>query len=119
LVETADCEYPALHAAQLRQQLPAVDQDVFARTKQQFQRNARAWSLRGARRTVDSSVTSEGMIKAILCWRWFLVLWPTWETVFVALSICLKSAIMVWFCLLLAALDFVMLLRLRATSAPR
>jgi hypothetical protein len=51
-----ECEYPALHAAQLRQQLAAVDQDVFARIDQQFQRNARAWPLRGAR-TADCYVT--------------------------------------------------------------
>ena len=55
--ELFECEHPALHAAQLRQQLAVVDQDVFARIKQQFQRNARAWPLRGARRTVDSSVS--------------------------------------------------------------
>jgi hypothetical protein len=42
----------------LPQELAAVDQDVFARIKQQLQGNARAWPICGARRTVDSYVTS-------------------------------------------------------------
>jgi hypothetical protein len=47
-----ECEEPALHAAQLRQQLGAGDQDVFPIIKQQ---NARAWPLCGACRTFHSS----------------------------------------------------------------
>lgn len=55
--ELFKCQHLTLHAAQLRQQLTAVDQDVFVRIKQQFPRNARAWPLCGACRTIDSSVT--------------------------------------------------------------
>jgi hypothetical protein len=54
--EFFECPWPPLHVAQLRQQMAAMDQDVFGRIQQQFARNARAWPLRGGRRKSADSV---------------------------------------------------------------
>jgi hypothetical protein len=112
--ESADCEYPALHAAQLRQRMAAVDQEVFARIKQQFS----AMHVRGPCVGLATPLTALLLSRrAILCWRWFRVLWRTWVMVFEALSVCWKCVTMVWFCLVPAALVSVRRLRVRATSA--
>jgi hypothetical protein len=55
--EDFECPYPAMHVAELRQQLAAYDQDVFGRIQQQFARNARAWPLRGGGRKASGTVT--------------------------------------------------------------